>query len=361
VRQRQKPTRIIEGGTLRLTWPVGQTLGLAVLLLILLAGICEGLARTTFARSRLLAPGVGGDHARLGAKLAALDRLVEEEGGVDCIFLGSSMAEWGIDPEVFSAAYKAQTGEHIRCFNFALLGMTASEVGIWADLLARDYHPRLLIYPTSARDYSERVAVPVVVTPWVDYRLGVFSLEGWLVDHSVAYRYYLTYNIWTLPNYPDLAARRAEFESGMSRYGFYPEPGTIDVSIPPDPEDFPLIRRSLADYRVSPEDLEGLKRMAGLRERGTPVLLVEAPLPATYMTFFDGGEQDYARFVEAVGGHAEAAGVPFWQTLSLDLIPGDGWADYGHLNQKGAGAFSEWLGTRVGEAVQAGTLPDPAH
>ena len=111
-------------------------------------------------------------------------------------------------------------------------------------------------------------------------------------------------------------------------------------------------------YRVSPEDVEGLKRMAGLREQGASVLLVEAPLPATYMAFFAGGEQDYARFVEVIGSHAEAAGVPFWRAPP-DLIPGDGWADYGHLNREGAEAFSEWLGARVGEAVRAGAIPNP--
>jgi hypothetical protein len=46
---------------------------------------------------------------------------------------------------------------------------------------------------------------------------------------------------------------------------------------------------------------------------------------------------------------------------TLNLIPDDGWADLDHLNEKGALVFSEWLGTRVGEAVEQGVLSNPTR
>jgi hypothetical protein len=360
VRRQQKPIRIVKGGTLRLTWPVGQTLGLAVLMLALIAGVCEGLARTGFVRSRLLSPSVVGGQDYLGAKLGALDRLAEEGERFDCIFLGDSMVAWGVDPAVFAAAYKARTGEDIHCYNFALLAATASEAAAWAEVLAQEYHPRLLIYPVSARDFSERASMLVLMTPWIEYRLGAFSPEGWLVEHSDAYRYYLTYSTWTLPDYHERLQIRARLEAEMyARRGFEAQSGALDVSTIPDAKDYPLIASALTGYQVSQEDLDGLTRLAALRQQGTEVVLVEVPLPATFMYFFENGEADYEKFTTQVGDHARSEGIPFWRTLSLDLIPADGWLNYSHLNQEGAEAFSEWLGARVGEAVQAGTIPDP--
>jgi hypothetical protein len=46
----------------------------------------------------------------------------------------------------------------------------------------------------------------------------------------------------------------------------------------------------------------------------------------------------------------------FLETTRLDLIPDDGWADYSHLNSKGAVIFSKWLGKQLGKAVMDGQI-----
>jgi hypothetical protein len=80
------------------------------------------------------------------------------------------------------------------------------------------------------------------------------------------------------------------------------------------------------------------------------------PVPDTYYYFFGNGKDDYQRFIDQVNHLAEANEVQFWQTSPLQLIPDDGWVDYTHMNTTGARAFSQWLGQRVGERVNQGTI-----
>jgi hypothetical protein len=112
--------------------------------------------------------------------LVLLDQFAAE-GPVDCIFIGSSMVAVGIDPQVFAEAYTAQTGDPLRCFNFGQLGFTAFESAEWAEIVIRRYHPRLLIYGHSMRDYNSlaegELAAPTN-NPWELYQLGEFTIEG---------------------------------------------------------------------------------------------------------------------------------------------------------------------------------------
>jgi hypothetical protein len=337
------------------------TLALAVPLLAVLLGALEGLARTAFAQSRLLTPSVSSDVDYMSVKLAALEQFVEENGPPDCLIVGSSMTAWGVDVQSLSTAYREVTGQPITCFNFALQAANAAEMSRWVEVLARKYHPWLVIYPNSAWDYNPVATAEVLEPAWLDYQQGQFTVEGWLVDHSYAYRYYLTYAGWTRSDFSPKLAERAELETQLAlRDGFDAKTGVMDVSVIPDPHDYVIGSHLAYFYEVSAEDFAGLQHMVNfLHGQGIELVLVEVPLPATFMVFFDKGQTDYEKYVEQVGGYAASQGVPFWWTLPLDLIPDDGWYNYSHLNQDGAEVFSVWLGQRLGEAVLRGEIAPP--
>src|SRR4051794_37844514 len=118
------------GSTLQVTRPiVGPVTRAAVIILIVVLGGSEVLARSAPIQSILVAPSVGSEQYQLGPKLLLLDRLIQRDGPVDCIFIGSSMVLRGIDPEIVSAAYRDETGRSIKCFNFGLFSLDAAAAG----------------------------------------------------------------------------------------------------------------------------------------------------------------------------------------------------------------------------------------
>ena len=88
----------------------------------------------------------------------------------------------------------------------------------------------------------------------------------------------------------------------------------------------------------------------------TQVVIVEMPVPPSFLYYFDNGEQDYDKFVETIEGSVADTNVLFFRTSNLILFPDSGWFNYNHLNAEGAPIFSEWLGRQVGQGVLMGTV-----
>ena len=56
--------------------------------------------------------------------------------------------------------------------------------------------PRLVFLSFNAANNGVETAEKFLADPWVQYRLGNFSVRGWLAEHSAAYRYFLAYRNW---------------------------------------------------------------------------------------------------------------------------------------------------------------------
>jgi hypothetical protein len=335
------------------------------LLFLLLTAVAEWVARSEVFQARLTPPKMGSRHYQLGHKLALLEGLIKANGGVDCIMLGSSMVDTGFDPEAFQRGYGEVTGKNTHCFNFGIDASSAASTAALARIIFEDYHPRLLMIGTDPRDYAvpeqDRDPAAILDTPWVAYRQGKFSLEGWLLDVSYLYRY------------RQHLARLARFQfedtlwsSTQQNYEMLPNGFTAlgkvstYINAPPNPDDESFevryYTRIFSAYRMLPENLEALESMMAHNRSGSPVILVEMPVSDGLFYFFGNGESDYDRFLTQVGELAGRHRVPFWQTEPLDFIPDNGWFDYSHLNKTGAAIFSRWLGQQVGEAEQQGSI-----
>src|SRR5215472_7961600 len=165
---------------------------MAVGLLVVVLAAGEIVARSEIVRGSLPAPSVGSPSRLLEIQRADLAALSEAEGGVDCIFLGNSLVLFGVDPAAFASELATRTGTPVRCFNFAVGAMSASQVAPIARILAEDYRPRWLIYGVTKRDFNAGDDAPAIESiPWVRYRLGEPSLDGWLAQHSLLYGYSL--------------------------------------------------------------------------------------------------------------------------------------------------------------------------
>jgi hypothetical protein len=338
---------------LRLRRPCGGTLGLALMIIALGVGTGEILVRTAPVRATLLAPSFGSSLREAELHRSRLERAVADGGPIDCLFIGSSSVRQGLDPQAFAEAYRRHTGGDIHCFNFGVPGMTASTAGMMAEIIVRRYHPRLLVYGASPFDFSERAYRASKATrgleglPWVQYQLGTFTLTGWLVEHSDAYRRYLTHRNWMRPTYWQYLADTRAWEAQTLVLGYLRTRQSQSITVMPDAEKQKFFSNVTLNYRLSDARLDALARMARLRDRSVRVIVVEMPLPRTMTTFFPGAEIAYREFFDAVDSVERARGLPFWRTTSLHLVPDDGWADYGHMNTIGAQALASWVGEQV--------------
>jgi hypothetical protein len=343
----------------------GKTVWLTVVFLILLTGVAEWIARSEPFQVYLTPPKMGSRHYQLGHKLALLDRLIKKNGRVDCIMLGSSMVDTGFDPVAFQTGYREITGRDIRCFNFGIDAASAASTAALVRIIVEDYHPRLLMVGTDPRDYavSREDPDPAVVlnTPWVTYRQGHFTWEGWLLDHSYLYRY------------RQHLGRLARFQAGGTLWsstkanheilpnGFTPlNQVSSYINDPPDPGDdsfeVTYYTRIYSSYQMLRENLEALDSIMDYNETGISVIIVEMPVSDGLYYFFGNREADYNRFLTRVSELASWHHIPFWQTEPLDFIPDNGWVDYSHLNKTGAEIFSTWLGQQVGRAEHQGSI-----
>ena len=355
----------LKSATLQIRTAPGKTVWFTVLLFILLIAVAEWVVRSEPFQAPLTPPRMGSRHYQLGHKLALLDRLIRKTGRVECIMLGSSIVDTGFDPESFQTGYKKMTGRDIHCFNFGIDASSATSTAALVRIIVEDYHPRLLIIGTDPRDYAvareDRDPAVVLKTPWVAYRQGDFSLEGWLLDHSYLYRYRQHLDRLARFQFGGTLWSKTQVNNEILPNGFTPHSKiSTYINDPPSPGDdsfeVTYYTRIYSSYQMLHENLDSLESILDFNESGTQIIVVEMPVADGLYYFFGNRESDYNQFLTRVGELASMYHVPFWQTEPLDFIPDNGWVDYSHLNTTGAEIFSTWLGQQVGRAEHQGSI-----
>lgn len=335
---------------------LGNTFHLSIVFLIFLSGIAEWITRLPVFQAPLTPPKMGSRHYQLGHKLMLLEEDVKLDGPIDCIMIGSSMVDVGFYPDIFQDAYREATGRKIRCFNFGIDAGTAASTSALMRILIEDFQPRFMIVGTDPRDYvvpsTDRDPGAVLESPWVQYRQGDFSLEGWLLDNSYLYRYRQHLSRLVHFQFEGTLWSRTDLGFPILPNGFTPTIQISDkINQPPDPHDtsYEVIYYSLiySPYGMLDENLSALERMMEYNGPETQVVVVEMPVSDGLYYFFGNGQQDYSYYVSQVGELAARHEVMFWQTEPLDSIPDHGWSDYSHLNVTGAEIFSAWLGRQI--------------
>lgn len=272
------------------------------------------------------------------------------------------MIAYGINPEIIGKSYQQQTGKSLGCYNFGVTGATTGDLALLAEVVVKRYRPDVLIVGTSARDFSitaETEGIDVDI-PWAHYQLGEFSLEGWLTDWSVAFRYYQTYRLWTATDFASRIERLRTINAKLTRFGFFPRAEIRDVSMPPDPAQDGIghvTGREVRKYVITNRNRHGFEKIMTMGSDYKPeIIVLEMPLPPSYMAFFDHPQEDYASYIRMAEKETLMFHAAFIRAPSPDLFPDDSWFDYAHLNKKGANIYSDWLGNQLAELVRLDKL-----
>lgn len=344
--------------TLRLTRPYGRTLLLAALILLVLAGLVETLSRVGAIQAHLPAPSLGSGHQNFDLKLARLEVFIKKEGGVDCILLGSSTVNYDLVPSIMRKTFRHGTGKDIRVFNFGLAGLSNPATVALMKILVDRFHPRLIIlgiFP-GEENFGRATGERLMSNPWVNQKLGRPSFNGWLLDHSLAYRYFMRFCVWLKQPEFSRSIRRLERQTAPDGYTKSTR-AMPNIDDPPDPVQEREYFVRYGHFQVAPSHLEAVDNLLRFKTK-VELVVLEVPIHSTFMAFFGHGKSDYDLAVAETRKRALREEVPFWSASQV-RIPSEGWWNRNHLNLAGAQVLSRWLGERLAEAVNQGQLKNP--
>lgn len=313
--------------------------GIPVLFLFLLTGILLGeMIGRTFLKEYFPLPSVGVDSFVFDVKVASLENFIDESGQLDCLLVGDSMVNNGLDPILIEDAYQKMTGSSLHCFNFGIPALTLDASGPVAAALAKRFQPRLLIFLLSPRDFVPKygqIYRHVSKSDWVMQNLGYSSLKGWLVNHSYSYRYLLLFQYWLQP---ENRATMLEAMNSISKEGYWRLEG---------------FRTPSQEYVTQPdyyfwdsESQTGLAYLLNLQDDGIAVLMVDVPVRSDYYQIYLESPENYEEiFLLPLDNFLLDYGIPFWSAQKIAVsIPDSAWHDPIHVNQEGVPVFSAWLG-----------------
>ena len=294
----------------------------------------------------LPAPSVNADSFLFDAKIYELESQLRRDGNLDCLFLGSSVANSDIDPVVVEQIYREQTGETIHCFNLGLPAMTIETATAIGDAAIARFHPKVIIYAILPRDVHDTIANVdyLAKTDWVKFNRGIPSANGWLVNHSYAYRYFITWRYWL--NLPNRVKMDAE-TSPLAAKGYQPAPGIRDPYI----ENLTMTPERLREAWDDPSQAQAVQDFLALQQKGVKIVFLEGPSyhgpDASDAETWRAYDEEYLPTLIQILDENQ---IPFWRTQELAIrIPKAQWYDWLHLNSDGAAAFSHWLGEMMAE------------
>jgi hypothetical protein len=177
-------------------------------------------------------------------------------------------------------------------------------------------------------------------SPWVKYELDDFSADGWLIENSDSYRYYL----------------------GADRYLLNGEENADHIEVNGHSLKFSektnMSQQEQVDYfdslldrpEITGEQLDGLHELLALNSAETKIILFETPVDPIFFTLqkFAYNRKVYPDFRNMLENEAAYVNTDLWLTQESIQIPTDGWYDIVHFNKVGSEYFSRLLGEHLG-------------
>ena len=358
---------------LSLTPPFGRTLFLAFIIFSVLVLSLEILARMPQVQARIPFQAYGSNHVQFESQLRNLDAFVLEHGAPDCLILGNSQSLRGIDPPALMDAYRQQTGVDLNCYNFSVVGANVATTLRFSEIMIDRFDLDLIILGTNFLDYTEeqeyRWDKRFLENDWIAYQLGEWSLRGWLLSHSHAFRI-LTFVSYGAPNglnFTKVEKDIQKWNEQLTADGHGKSNTIFDLAEEVKPGAVNNFLDQFGDFSLSSLNLTSLEAIIQLAQgQDIQILLVEMPYHPSLIEFTDESGDAHPEilrvktFIQQVDEQlqiiADRNQVPYWKTSDLDIFPENGWHDRYHLNQVGSQVFSRWLAGKIAQAVDDGEI-----
>ena len=335
--------------TLEISFPVYKTILAALLLLPLFLLTIEFLLRLFPIPESVLIPSFDREinYPEIDIKFSRL-AAVERTKKINCFLLGNSMVDVGLDPLILNSQSDLLGVENPACFNMGMSAMMPETSTVLADILNKRFNPSLMFLGVSPLDFTGKdfLTRKFNRSPWFLYQEGNSSSEGWLIDNSSTYRYWLAFNKYRNPAY------RGELENQLlliEPFGLQVRQkarGIFEVN--------PI--QHLTEYQISQNDLNGLINFTKLDSSTLKVVVIEMPIHPDFLSYYvPGGEEGYEKyFIQPVQKVLDEHGILFVRTQPFikSIVTPDGWRDQFHLSRKGADQLSQWLVANINQFTQ---------
>lgn len=260
-------------------------------------------------------------------------------GGI--VFVGSSLADAGLDPAVISARVPGRP----PTYNAALLGSPMETIELWTTkAVVPVARPSTVVVGVSCREMngaeSEQQGLnEEFKASWaMRERLGTDTALDRLGDRAARLSYLVRYrSVLRQPRNLFGRDRRVGHLLNVSQTGRntafaerrYPAPGEVTKVLFPG---------AITRFRLSQEALQSLRRLLrALRAQGVRALVVNMPVTSDFVSWMPGGIDDHMACVEAVRAATEGDGGMY---LDAGVWQSNLFADPIHTNGLGAARVS---------------------
>lgn len=319
----------------------------AVLAFLAIVGIAEGAARIGELR---VAPAPTWGTVRIDTKVAQMQTLAEA-GGVDVVFLGSSVAETGINPQAFVAGSEWSD----TAFNAGLTAAGPQAVEMWAqEVVLPLLQPEVVVIAMTSRDLNDAgVTQANTLNRYVDSVgrarfLGTPSfgqrLESELSRWSALMR--LRRNLSAPHQF--LTELASPLDSHITDFGFVTLLENRTYANDDDSNGEQLANYQLNDYWVGGVESAALRRIIDLFvASGAEVYVVDMPvLDAAYEPLHPNGAADIASYGAALAAVVNASDAIFLDATGV-ATDTTMFANHNHLNGVGADRLTAWLAEQI--------------
>ncbi len=347
---------MIKTNTLIIKSPFGKPVFFSICFLLMLTLIGEVVLRALPVRGKIpIALDAKSAYPELETKKRRLDNFSQNHT-IDCFIIGSSTADYGFDVQTFQARLQ-EDNHNYTCFNFGFEGMMMETTAQMLNMLIRLYQPRLIILGTSAVDFDPGCDEVrwLAKTPWLEYKLGNFSPQGWLADKSFIYQSLLAIPRWRQERYwRELEQTQNEIDAvgWRQKQALY----DIDTWLEKIKVNQPL---RLKNYHMNPADIEGLKLILSTQQQNDlKIIVVEMPIYTPYMPMYvEGGESVYQKeFKTPLAEIVASYKTPLIDGRELEsTIEKKDWKDGFHLGPTGARLFSDWAAAQIAPLLSTST------
>jgi len=339
-----KISSIVKFETLKITFPFGKTLLSAIVLFpTILLGI-EFLFRNTNLYADLPPPTLNSkfNFPEIDVKYQIFESRNKVEK-FDCLLLGNSMVDYGIDPDEIKTYKLSNNSIRPNCFNFALEALMPETSSILAKALINKHGLSSIVLGISAIDFAEKSfgTRNLNQIPWFQYLTGQNSFEGWLIDHFIIYRYFLSTNKYRVPYYQNETNNLKLMIDQNGQQIREKENTVYQVN--------PVIK--IPDFTLYQPDVSGLASFGELRKNNIKITVIEMPVNPKFLPYYvQKGEKGYEDlFIKPIESLLQKENIQFVRSQPevAQVVTPDGWLDYSHLNDKGATQFSRWLALKI--------------
>lgn len=271
--------------------------------------------------------------------------------GINCLFLGSSMVDTGLEPRFFEERINKKLGTNYKCFNFGFSSSMVEVSGSIGNTIQNTTDIDLVLWGISPIDMDPnfKQTRPIANMPAFSYYNGNPTIVGWLYTH-----FSLPWIIGSLPHLQnDSYIEQLDYYNGVLDDRGVRRLTSIGKMKTGEQPFF------LKNYHLFDNDIITLKRtIKEFKKNDTKIIFIEMPVHSSLFPYLlENGEKGYyEEFLEPIKDLFTNQDVPFIDSGSFatDIALDSHWANNYHLNIFGGEKFTEYILDRIDDE---GLLP----